>query len=279
MRALLGAVVAGTIIIACSSFGGGESAPVTSSGADASSESGSGSDADVDTSDAATGPFCQGTPVATAFCASFDEGNPPSFDWDGPALESNAPVTLVEGKPGTPSPPGAVPTAAADADDCFAQGQISKTFVQSAAFTKLHAEFMIKVDAVGVRFTYARLVAKPSPNLEVGWALSLLHDPQPASLFGEQWTPPTGTSPSLGQGPAFKRHLVAGKWTKVAVDLTFDPPHFEVFFDGVSVSSHDSVVATSAFSPVSATLTIGAHSGDCPGDIDVSFDNVKFSTE
>jgi len=280
MRALLGAVVAGTIVVACSSFSGSD--PVTSTDADASSESGSEVDAGVDTSDAATAPFCQGTPT-TAFCASFDEGTPPSFDWDGPAIESNAPVTVVEGEPGTPSPPGAlhvaVPRGAADTDDCLAQGQISKTFIESASFKKLHAEFMIKVDAVAVRFTYARLVTKPSPDAAGGWDLWLAHGSNSASDFGEQWTTPKVPPVSLGQGQAFKRYLLPGKWTKVAVDLTFDPPHFEVFFDGVSVASRDSVVATSAFAPLSATLTIGAQSGECPGDIDVSFDNVKFSFE
>jgi hypothetical protein len=194
------------------------------------------------------GPFCSGPPAATAFCASFDEGHPAAFDWDGPEMGGDVSLDVAQGAAGIPSPPGALRATVAATSECLGQAQLVKTLALPASFTKVHAEFMTKVDNIGARFSYVRLLAKPTPDSNSAWQLGLSHADS-KSDYSESWTQQNGETSSLGQGNAFLRYLQLGVWTKVAIDITFAPPRFDVSFDDVRVASHDSAVVAQDLTP------------------------------
>ncbi|WP_146649272.1 hypothetical protein [Labilithrix luteola] len=284
MRTVLAVVTSGAIVVACSSFGTSESNVPESSGSDASADSSdvaSPADGGGDAADGTTsGPFCSGPPVATAFCASFDEGNPASFDWNGPPdINGKAGLEVIANAPGTPSAPGALratvePSAT---NDCLGRAELSKTISASRPINKVHAEFMTKVDLVSSRFSYVHLTANSASDTGGSWQVGLSHADS-VSDYSEIWNPPVGQQVGLGQGPPFSRYLLTGRWTKVAIDMTISPPHFDVSFDDVPVASRDSAVVKE-LTAQGATLAIGPLIGVCPSNTEVWFDNVRLSVE
>lgn len=285
MRTVLAVVAIGAIAAACSSFGASESDVTEGSDAstnDASGETGSPSDASTDVSDGSlTGPFCTTPNSTTAFCASFDDGNPVSFDWDGIEVSSSRTrLEVVNGVVGIPSPPGALHAAVELLADttCYARANLRKTLSVPTALSKVHAEFVTKVDAVNTRFSFARFMTQSATDTAGSWSIGLSHA-EGLSDYSETYTPAAGQPISLGQGEAFSRYLQLGKWTKVAIDITFAPAHFDVSFDDVVVASHDSSVLKEKLPSQGMTLELGPITGLCPPNLDMSFDNVRISVE
>lgn len=284
MRRVVAVVAAGVIVGACSSFGASDADVTESSDASTSDaladttsslEAGDGGDGGTQ-----TGPFCSEPNRSTAFCASFDDGNPVTFDWDGNQASSGTRLELIDDEEDLPSPPGALRAVVEPPADtnCFGRADLSKTLTLPAGLSKVHAEFMARVDNVSSRFSYARLYTRSSTDAAGSWVIGLSHA-EGQSDYSESYTPPVGQEVPLGQGEAFTRYLQRNKWTKVAIDVTISPPHFEVSFDGVVVSSQESRVLQEKLSLQEATLEMGPLIGNCPSNLDISFDNVRFTVE
>ncbi|GAC1554006.1 MAG: hypothetical protein NVS3B10_15530 [Polyangiales bacterium] len=246
----------------------------------------------TDTSDLAGGardggdggprPFCTGVSSSSAFCDSFDAGDPPGFGWRGgaPSTTSGAVMRVRLDAPDAPTPPGYLEATlpSLGGAGCFGQAQLAKDLTSSgAAFSSLHLEFMARLDAADAGLGFVRLNLEPGGDSAASWQLDFSVKTDAVSE-SEGWTPPTGPT-QYGALGTLSRHLVVGAWTQVSIDVTLTQPRVEVAFDGGRALSAPSATVTREFSPTIARLLLGPLTTTCGGPRGLRVDNVRFAVK